>query len=95
MQTWYYSSNGERQGPVSFEELKALARQGRLDPVKDLAWTEGMSDWNPSGQVAGLYEDAPANAAAFNPYAVPGTASHDLLAPLPAAKLRKFPPGLT
>lgn len=88
MQTWYYSSNGERQGPVSFDELKALARRGALDPVKDLAWTEGMQDWISSGQVAGLYHDLPMPASgAFNPYAAPGTASHDLLAPLPAGAL--------
>jgi len=94
MQTWYYSSNGERQGPVSFEELKVLARRGALDPVKDLAWTEGMQDWKPSGQVSGLFTDAPLAAAggAFNPYAAPGTASDDLLA-RPSGDLGEIPPG--
>ena len=92
MQTWYYSSNGERQGPVSFDELKALARQGSLDPVKDLAWTEGMQDWTASGQVAGLFSDAPmVRAGEFNPYAAPATSSDDLLAP--AGGLAEINPG--
>ena len=94
MQTWYYSSNGERQGPVSFDELKALARRGALDSVKDLAWTEGMQDWTPSGQVAGLYHDLPIPASgSFNPYAAPATASGDLLAPVPAGVLQEIPAG--
>jgi uncharacterized membrane protein len=92
MQTWYYSSNGERQGPVSFDELKALARRGALDPVKDLAWTEGMQDWTPSGQVAGLFSDAPmVPAAEFNPYAAPATSSDNLLAS--AGGLTEIHPG--
>jgi GYF domain 2 len=91
MQTWYYSTNGERQGPVSFDELKAIARRGALDPVKDLAWTEGMKEWSPSGQVPGLHRDAPAVAGPFNPYAAPGTASEDLLAPVAAGAM--IPPG--
>lgn len=94
MQTWYYSSKGERQGPISFDELKARARRGGLDPVTDLVWTEGMQDWKPSGQVAGLFpDDAPSPAGDFNPYAAPGTAPHDLLAPLPIGALQEVPPG--
>lgn len=94
MQTWYYSSNGERRGPVSFEELQALASRGALDAVRDLAWTEGMSDWKPSGQVPGLFASASmATADGFNPYAAPSTASQDLLAPVPACDVPEINPG--
>ena len=94
MQTWYYSTNGERQGPVSFEELKTLAARGTLDAVRDLAWTEGMSDWKPSGQVPGLFAaSAMATADGFNPYAAPATASQDLLAPVPTSNLTEINPG--
>ena len=53
-----------------------------------------MQDWKPSGQVAGLFQDdAPSPAGDFNPYAAPGTAPHDLLAPLPIGALQEVPPG--
>ena len=80
MQTWYYSHLGERQGPVAFDELQALAHRGELDAQKDLVWTEGMADWTPSGTVPGLFASAPP-ADDFNPYAAPSTAPGDLLAP--------------
>lgn len=91
MQTWYYSANGERQGPVSYEELKSLSRSGRLHPDTDLAWTEGMSDWKPSGQISGLFQDATNELlTVYNPYAVPSTPSENLLAPVTGGEI---PPG--
>ena len=96
MQAWCYSNKGERQGPVSFDELKSIALQGGLDPVKDLVWTEGMQEWRPSGQVPGLHSAGlPSDSGGFNPYAAPNTASHDLLAPLPGGPLHEIPPGST
>ena len=94
MQTWYYSNKGERQGPVSFEELRTLAASGTLDPHADLAWTEGMNDWKPCGQVPGLFAgNSMATAEGFNPYAAPGTASQNLLAPVSASDLVEITPG--
>lgn len=94
MQTWYYSNNGQQLGPVSFEELKALAARGALDANKDLAWTEGMPAWVPAGQVAGIFGGSPiAAAGGFNPYAAPSTASHDLLAPPAPGEVPEIPPG--
>ena len=54
MTEWYYSQNGQQQGPVSFEQLHAIARSGRLHPVKDLVWTSTMKDWTPAGRVPEL-----------------------------------------
>jgi hypothetical protein len=51
---WYYYSSGERQGPVSDSELKALADRGELQP-DDLVWTEGLGDWQPAKVVKGLF----------------------------------------
>lgn len=91
MQTWYYSANGERQGPVSFEELKSLARSGRLNPDTDLAWTEGMMEWKASGQISGLFHDASTKLpSVYNPYAAPSTPSENLLAPDTGGEI---PPG--
>ena len=51
---WYYYSSGERQGPVSGSELKALADRGELQP-DDLVWTERLGDWQPAKVVKGLF----------------------------------------
>jgi hypothetical protein len=50
---WFYTQNGQRQGPVSLEALAAMKSSGQLQP-QDLVWTGGMSDWKPSSQVSEL-----------------------------------------
>ncbi len=94
MTTWYYTKNGERLGPVSFEEIKTIARSGSLDVNRDLAWTEGMQEWKPLSAIPGLLSDgdAPSNAP-FNPYGAPSTASDDLLAPSTEGPLTEITPG--
>jgi uncharacterized membrane protein YhaH (DUF805 family) len=58
---WFYTSEGARVGPVSFDELKELAGQAALNPRLDLVWWEGMPAWLPAGQVTGLFtRDEPA-----------------------------------
>jgi uncharacterized membrane protein YhaH (DUF805 family) len=70
---WYYSRDGERLGPVSFTDLRNLAAEATLNPRLDLAWTKGMAEWKPSGEIAGLFER---NSASTPP---------ELLAPAPVA----------
>lgn len=53
-ENWYFAKNGRREGPVSFERLKQLARSGWL-ARDDLVWQEGMADWIPAGQAEGLF----------------------------------------
>jgi uncharacterized protein (TIGR03067 family) len=55
---WYYSKNGDKCGPVTSAELKALAGAGKLLPT-DLVWKEGISSWKPAGKVNGLFPAAP------------------------------------
>ncbi len=52
---WFYSKEGRRSGPVSLEELKALAQGGGLNPRLDLVWVQGMADWTVAGEVEGLF----------------------------------------
>ena len=40
------NSNGKQQGPFTVEELKPLLESGEL-AWEDLAWCEGMSNWQP------------------------------------------------
>lgn len=99
MQTWYYSKNGEQRGPVSLDELRGLVSRGELNGASDLAWTEGMPTWQPTGQISALVGGGTpdgatsAPAAAFNPYASPTTAPDNLLAPLPEGDLVEVVPG--
>ncbi len=71
MTEWYYARGGQQHGPVSFEQLAELARNGGLNPMKDLVWTASMKDWLPAGQVPGLYGQAAPAADPSNPYAAP------------------------
>lgn len=75
---WYYSQNGQQQGPVTLQALQDLAKSGQVK-ASDLAWKPGMANWVPSSQIpelAGLqggYAPAPGLAAYPQPqqYAQP------------------------
>jgi TM2 domain-containing membrane protein YozV len=51
---WFYTQNGDRRGPVSESEIKALAAEGRLRP-DDLVWQAGMAEWTAAGKVPHLF----------------------------------------
>ena len=77
MTEWFYVREGQQNGPVSFEELVALARRGELK-AGDSVWNETMQAWTPAGQVQGLidtsyaaYESGAPPAMPSNPYAAP------------------------
>lgn len=98
MQTWYYSKSGEQKGPVPLDELIKLVSGGDLNPDSDLAWTEGMTNWQPVGTIPALSSSgstaaiAASSSDAFNPYAAPVTAPDNLLAP-PSVILAEIEPG--
>ena len=63
MGEWFYTTNKQQMGPVSFEELKELATRGMLRPG-DLVWRDGMRDWM-KASTQGLFDDqSPAASAA-------------------------------
>jgi hypothetical protein len=53
---WFYTRQGQQTGPVTFAELQQRARSGELNPRLDMAWTQGMTDWKPSGEIDDLFE---------------------------------------
>jgi|GEM_PF-3424177 len=56
--SWFYAIEDRRYGPVDVEELKRLARLGRLSP-SDRVWHPDMGEsWAPASTVPGLF-DAP------------------------------------
>lgn len=56
---WYYGIAGQQHGPVGFEQLKQLGASGQLRAA-DYVWTEGMPQWKPAGEIAGLFASPPA-----------------------------------
>jgi len=53
---WFFSRDGHQSGPITFAELKEKADEGALRPRHDLAWTAGMPEWQPVGEIEGLFE---------------------------------------
>jgi GYF domain 2 len=48
---WYYVSDNAQKGPVERSELERLVQTGVVTPTT-LVWQEGMTDWQPYGEVA-------------------------------------------
>ena len=61
---WFFSNAGQQQGPVSAEQLKQLAGEGRLLP-SDLVWKEGMAQWAEAKNIEGLFPPPPLPPAAI------------------------------
>jgi uncharacterized RDD family membrane protein YckC len=47
---WFYGRGGQSSGPVTLEQLRAMAAGGQVIPT-DLVWTAGMPQWQSAGQV--------------------------------------------
>ncbi len=98
MNEWYYAKDGQQSGPVRFEQLSELAKNGGLS-AQDLVWNSTMKDWTPAGQVQGIFSPASSAAAVIppsdpsNPYAAPTsawTADSQISA---GVALEEIPPG--
>jgi GYF domain 2 len=53
---WFYSHQGDRYGPVTFDDLQAMAKNGVLNPRLDLVWKDGMAEWQLASEMKGLFE---------------------------------------
>ena len=49
---WFYSANGQQQGPVSQSVLESLAQAGTIT-AETLVWREGMANWAPYSSISG------------------------------------------
>ena len=57
MEEWYYTKDGQQQGPVNLETLRGMAQNGSLNP-EDMVWNSSMSDWTPASEVDGIFSRA-------------------------------------
>lgn len=46
---WYYSNNGDQQGPIEESSVPQLVSQGVITSAT-FVWREGMADWLPANQ---------------------------------------------
>jgi hypothetical protein len=53
---WYYVRDGEAKGPVRFEELRRLGREGIVHE-RSLIWHDGLADWLPLADIPGLSKE--------------------------------------
>ncbi|MEI6233992.1 MAG: GYF domain-containing protein [Planctomycetota bacterium] len=56
--TWFYSHNNERKGPVDLETLKLLISSGSVSDTS-LVWKKGMANWVVAATIDGLVADVP------------------------------------
>jgi hypothetical protein len=50
---WYFAVGGNRQGPISEDQLHAKVASGEIR-ADTLVWNSGMADWGKAGDVPGL-----------------------------------------
>lgn len=51
---WFYARDGQKHGPYSSPQLRAMAQSGELLRT-DLIWKKGMADWRPAGETTQLF----------------------------------------
>jgi GYF domain 2 len=56
---WFYTTNKQQMGPVTWNELRELAEVGILKP-HDLVWSDGMDEWVKAINQSGLFADGDA-----------------------------------
>ncbi len=59
---WFYGRDGVQRGPVGEAEVKRMLATGGLRTT-DVVWTDGMTQWQPAGEVAAFA----ANMSAMSP----------------------------
>ncbi|HQW30024.1 MAG TPA: DUF4339 domain-containing protein, partial [Verrucomicrobiales bacterium] len=56
---WYYSSQGNNVGPVTYDDFKSAANSGKVDRFQDRAWCDALPDWIAVSEIEGLFSSPP------------------------------------
>jgi uncharacterized membrane protein YhaH (DUF805 family) len=67
MDQWYIARNGQQEGPVTSQQIQALAKAGSLDPATGMVWREGLPDWITLGDSGLLAETGSVPPVAVSP----------------------------
>jgi uncharacterized membrane protein YhaH (DUF805 family) len=67
MEQWFFAKDGQQEGPVSAQQIGALAKSGALDPASTLVWRDGLADWKTLAESGILAETAAMSPIAANP----------------------------
>jgi hypothetical protein len=68
---YHVARNGQQLGVLSSTDISLKLSTGDLSP-QDLAWTEGMTNWQPISTISGLAAGGPPSLPdEVNPYAAP------------------------
>ena len=59
--------DGQQFGPYSIDQIQGYSAEGRINP-KDLAWTQGMSQWVPVSQVFSVLHPPPFHSPSVSSY---------------------------
>ena len=51
---WFYVKDGHKHGPIAWDELRRLAREGQLTPT-DMVLRAGEQKWAAGADVDGLF----------------------------------------
>lgn len=75
MNQWYLAKNGQQEGPLTAQQITALAKAGSLDPTSTLVWHEGLPDWKTLAEsgllsLPGAVAPVSRNPVSENPYLV-------------------------
>jgi len=71
---WYYTQNDTQSGPVTQDQLTEMVRNGSVRP-DELAWCEGMGDWEAINQIATFKRSIQPPSAPMTPVARPQSAA--------------------
>jgi hypothetical protein len=77
--SWFYTSNGQQQGPYPETQLRVLLGRGTIT-ADTLVWTEGMGGWQRAGEIPGLMSGSASAPARLGPGREPSGAGGALSA---------------
>jgi len=76
MEEWFFTKDGQQDGPVTPLQIQALSKAGQLDPATTHVWREGMADWKTLAD-SGLLDGASLPAPGMTPPAIQTTVTRN------------------